>query len=210
MRRPPAVFDYSAWDVVTDVAPQAAALWSFFEAALPVLEACATALEGVEAFAAVRTSAITFLASPTDAELAALRAAIVQAMPAYESWVAAFDLAADKVQQVAAYLAQVAQAFLAAAQELAAGSDFPFRDSLVDGLAFLGDLAVEWSDLVQAWADGIRHLADPVRGDLRVMADILDPPSSSGVDAPLLPFPWLLSAVAAALALARRRGHGRP
>lgn len=193
------LLEYSAWDLVEDLAPGVVPLWGFFEALLPILEACATALGALDAFEDMRASAILFLTEPSDAQLEALEAAVLAVMPAYEAWVAAFETAAAEVARLAAYLRDVAQAFLSAAAE----ADLAWAK---EGLAFLGTLVEDWASRVQQLAQGIDALADPVRADLRVMDAILHPPSA---DAPAPTLAWLILGLAVSALVARRRRQMR-
>jgi hypothetical protein len=198
------VFDYSAWDLVADLQPAVVPAWEFFEALLPILEACARALDGLDAFHTVRTAALAFLTAPSDGQLRLLKDIAVQALPAYEAWIAAFDRTAAEVDRLTGFLLGLAEGFLAAALELDRGDWFPFRDSIRDGLAALAGIAEEWAAVVHAWADGIRALADPVRGDVLVLHAILRPPEEGEAPGPHAVALMLLFA-ALAVALRRRR-----
>lgn len=196
-------FGTSVWDVVADLEPGVVPAWEFFEGLLPILQVCSTALDGIEAFQNVRMASLSFLVDPSDAHAEALKGIVEQALPAYGKWIEAFDLTAAKVDELTAFLVQLADAFLAAAQRVLE-DDGILSGAIADGLQALADLATDWAADVHGWADAIRALADPVRADVQVMQAILHPPAgSSGTPGPEAS--WLVLGLAGLAAALRRR-----
>jgi hypothetical protein len=191
-----ALVDYSVWDFVVGVVPQVEPVWAFLENLLPILQTCSTALRGLDAFEEVRSAAVLFLAEPATAQLEALRAVILQALPAYQDWISAFELAAHKVAELADYLRSIADEFLLAADE----SEIAVVQEV---LAYIGDTIRGLGAVVDEYAASIDALADPIRGDVGVMETILQPSGETG--APGLPLTWLLALVFAALVVLRRQ-----
>lgn len=196
-------FDYSAWDLLVSIQPGFAPTWIVFETLLPILQACSTALDGIESFVDVRIASIAFLQNPTDATLANLKQVLASATTAYSAWVNAFDSAAAEVAALSLVLAGLASDLQSAATEIAAGTWFPFRDTVVDIIATLASYAASAALEVQSWADAIRALADPIREDQAIIHAALNPPNSAGAPA-LAPVILVLAIMLASLVTRRR------